>query len=82
MDLLYQPATRRRVVIMSKPIYLARIAGFNIELLKVDKRYTVIYGKQVLTGLLYDEAARELGRSIMHASCLEHYRVDPSNPDE
>jgi len=30
-------------------------------------RFTVTYGRQIKTGLTYNDAARELGAAIMHA---------------
>jgi len=42
--------------------------SFGVQLHQTGKnKFTVIYGKQVESGLSYSNAATELGRSIMHA---------------
>ena len=48
------------------------IAGFNIELIQTsDTAFTVNYGLEKHTGLTYEQAAKELGEAIMHASACE-----------
>ena len=50
----------------------------KLEQLARDK-FRVTYGNEVKGPLTYDEAARELGASMMHAAALDG-RLDSSEP--
>lgn len=54
---------------MKRKIFKLELDSFNIELIQTGKnRFKVIYGLQVKEDLSYNQAATELGRSILH--CL------------
>jgi hypothetical protein len=49
-------------------LFSTRIAGFDIRLEQIEPHYfRVIYGLQSTVLYDQDDAAKELGRSIMHA---------------
>ena len=52
--------------------YKTTVAGYSIEMVQLaNRRFRVIYGKQIRTGLDYSQAAAELGACIMHALACE-----------
>lgn len=63
-----------------KTVYKASVAGFPIEMVQLaNRRFRVIYGKQIRTGLDYAQAAAELGSCIMHALACEG-KLDNEGP--
>lgn len=50
-----------------KTVWQCDDLAYPIKLKIAARGYMVAYGKQVTGGLTYEQAAAEIGRSIMHA---------------